>query len=851
MASIKVPAGGSLQAALDTVQPGDTILLQAGVEYVGNFRLRDRGATEASPITITTENFNIPNGQRVKHSDDAQMARILTPGNGLPLIEADSGAGWYKFIGIRGGVKYGSDPLKQYHSSFLIVIGNGNDSNPNYGDWLAHDISFDRCHVPGKFGDSRFAFAVSGFNFKFLNGIVDEFANPPGNDSAGFWFPNAGGHVIENSLVSAGMWCIDMGGADSDSPNRGKVVSATTSQVMLSEMEGKPPAIGDLVAFYIRPEIANSNWQPNTSYPLGTLQFHHSSWTIEAQKLPLLFYTVKGGVSGTTEPDWNAFDEYHNQTKPDGSAVWRLFNGNWQVGRVTAISGNTITFAPHGPTGIFLPPVVGSIAKWNGYNPSVIVRRNHFLRPKHWANFNAPNKGMVQIKNCANSVFEGNYWEVEPGESPNSQFNLNHRPGLFALTPGNQSYSAPWSTARDIVYRYNRARNIESVFNWALTDYTKTSTPGGNILAHDNLFEDVWHGFVVQCNAGFNVAIHNNTVLNQSEQPLKLFGDRINGLVYEDNIVGWYQGAFLEFGDLFSQNVTGASSEKNNVFVDVYDRTSQNYPPTKYFPSSHVAKSWADVGVGLDGRLTANSLFKEKGTNGKDPGADIDAIEAVMAGVMSPPLPVPTPTPVPVPVPTPTPTPTPVPDPTPAPIPPPIGLLNITGYVYRGGQRAGGVLVQVKLNDTLIASTNSRDDGFFGFSGIQAGSLLVAESVTQVVMKEDTYFLNLAAGTPVPTPDPVPTPTPTPTPACSISAPASVSIQGGKTGVIAVKLDNLSGPVDVTVLGSDGQVTVTPLKWTTTGTSATKQFSVRVKRQARVITFQSSCGSVQVKVNVV
>ena len=36
---LSVPAGGDLQGALNSAQPGDAIVLQAGATYTGNFRL--------------------------------------------------------------------------------------------------------------------------------------------------------------------------------------------------------------------------------------------------------------------------------------------------------------------------------------------------------------------------------------------------------------------------------------------------------------------------------------------------------------------------------------------------------------------------------------------------------------------------------------------------------------------------------------------------------------------------------------------------------------------------------------------------------------------------------------------
>ncbi len=50
-ATINVPAGGDLQAALNAAQAGDVITLQPGATYVGNFVLPNKGALSAF-ITI-------------------------------------------------------------------------------------------------------------------------------------------------------------------------------------------------------------------------------------------------------------------------------------------------------------------------------------------------------------------------------------------------------------------------------------------------------------------------------------------------------------------------------------------------------------------------------------------------------------------------------------------------------------------------------------------------------------------------------------------------------------------------------------------------------------------------------
>src|SRR5689334_15341061 len=42
--AVRVRAGADLQAALDAARPGDVLLLAPGATFVGNYRLRNKGA---------------------------------------------------------------------------------------------------------------------------------------------------------------------------------------------------------------------------------------------------------------------------------------------------------------------------------------------------------------------------------------------------------------------------------------------------------------------------------------------------------------------------------------------------------------------------------------------------------------------------------------------------------------------------------------------------------------------------------------------------------------------------------------------------------------------------------------
>lgn len=243
---------------------------------------------------------------------------------------------------------------------------------------------------------------------------------------------------------------------------------------------------------------------------------------------------------------------------------------------------------------------------------------------------------------------------------------------------------------------------------------------------------------------------------------------------------------------------------------------------------------------------------------------------APLTPIPSPPLPMPTPDPLPPrPPPTP-PAPTPAPD-TKAPV------VSITSPLS-GATLSGTVTVNATVGDDVA---------------IDSVFLIVDDTVTQIAApynhalnttkltegahsmfvrawdksgnpgdsKRVTFTVQNGVPTPTPTPTPVPPPAPTPqptpqppapTPACSISAPASITIPRNGSGEINVTLSNLTQPVTVNVIGSDGQVQVTPSLKIAAPTSAILAFQVRAKnkKQVRVITFQSSCGSVSVKVNV-
>ncbi|MBA3443015.1 MAG: hypothetical protein H0T92_24480, partial [Pyrinomonadaceae bacterium] len=104
-ATLTVPAGGNLQTAIDSAQPGDTIVLEAGASYTGPITLPYKSGTntDADWITIRTSAFDsrLPAaGQRVGPEHAGLMPKILSPGGNQPALMTAAYAHHYRFIGI-------------------------------------------------------------------------------------------------------------------------------------------------------------------------------------------------------------------------------------------------------------------------------------------------------------------------------------------------------------------------------------------------------------------------------------------------------------------------------------------------------------------------------------------------------------------------------------------------------------------------------------------------------------------------------------------------------------------------------------------------------------------------------
>jgi hypothetical protein len=158
-----VPAGTSLQAALDLAQPGDTLVLEAGAIFKGNFMLPMKATNETITITSSAA-MNLPVGKRVGPADAPNMAKVFSP-NVLAAIATAPGAHNWRIIGIEVAAP-------GYYSGGVIRLGSGAETA--LAD-LPHDITIERVYVHGdpKLGSKR-GIAPNGSHIAILDSYIND-----------------------------------------------------------------------------------------------------------------------------------------------------------------------------------------------------------------------------------------------------------------------------------------------------------------------------------------------------------------------------------------------------------------------------------------------------------------------------------------------------------------------------------------------------------------------------------------------------------------------------------------------------------------------------------------------------
>jgi hypothetical protein len=209
---IHVKRGDSVQAAIDAANYGDTIVIQAGETFTGNFTLPQKTGT--GEIVIQSSSISdLPEGVLVNPSQFEKSARLQTP-NSEPVIATAPGAHHYRFEGIEFSTDKSSKTVYE-----LIRFGGGRKEQKTL-DSVPHHLVVDRCYIHGfDTQDVQRGVSLNSAETTVSNSYISEI-HAVGYDTQAVLGWNGPGpfKIINNHLEAAGE-NIMFGGADPGIPN--------------------------------------------------------------------------------------------------------------------------------------------------------------------------------------------------------------------------------------------------------------------------------------------------------------------------------------------------------------------------------------------------------------------------------------------------------------------------------------------------------------------------------------------------------------------------------------------------------------------------------------------------------
>jgi hypothetical protein len=115
--------------------------------------------------------------------------------------------------------------------------------------------------------------------------------------------------------------------------------------------------------------------------------------------------------------------------------------------------------------------------------------------------------------------------------------------------------------------------------------------------------------------------VFTNSIVNAGNAPVWSTGGGPGNCAFHDDPLTTFNACFSD--STFIANAIIAAPP------------AANWPKRNFFPASAAAVRFANYngGIGGDYRLQPSSPYKGKGTDGKDLGADVDAIHSATAGV--------------------------------------------------------------------------------------------------------------------------------------------------------------------------------------------------------------------------
>jgi hypothetical protein len=207
-----VPTGGDVQAALNSAQPGDLILLEAGATFVGNFVLPAK--TGDGFITIRSSASDAllpPAGTRIDPSDAPHLPKLRSPNSASVLATAPYAHHYrLQFLEFMANATGAGD---------IIKLGDGS-AKQNTLAVVPYELIVDRVYIHGDaaVGQKR-GIALNSASTAIINSYISDIKAVGQDSQAICGWNGPGPYLIDNNYLEGAGENVLFGGADPAIPD--------------------------------------------------------------------------------------------------------------------------------------------------------------------------------------------------------------------------------------------------------------------------------------------------------------------------------------------------------------------------------------------------------------------------------------------------------------------------------------------------------------------------------------------------------------------------------------------------------------------------------------------------------
>jgi hypothetical protein len=544
-ATIAVPAGGSLQTAINAAQPGDVITLAPGATYIGNFVLPDKGPIDTDIVIRSAASDSVlPRaGIRMTPAYSAWLPKIKSP-NTMPAVKTAAAAHNWKLMFLEF-------QANQSGYGEIIALGAG-DSSQNQLSLVPHDLVIDRVYVHGDaaLGQKRGVSLNSG-DTAIINSYISG-CKAVGQDSQAIQGHNGpGNYLIENNYLEGAGENFMLGGADPAIPG------LVTSNVLFRRNHlSKPMAWRDPIAptpQNVAAAIGSGSLAAGT-YAYRVVTRMTVGQSIKAVSAPSVEVQASVAGGGAVVLTWSAVP----------GATDYLVYGRAPAAENVFWTTTSPTFTDTGAAG-----TAGTPAK-----------------ATRWAV-----KNLFELKNARDVVVEGNVME--------NLWVADQTGYAIQLTPRNQNGGAPWTTVEEVTVRGNVLRHVAGGVNILGHDNVNPSQQTNHLVVRDNLFDDLTAEALgsgsrpVQLGDGPDaVTIDHNTIITTDSAIMYMYGGpassptRVTNSAYTNNMS--CHNTYGINGSNYSPGTSAILAYMSDGLVSgnvLAGGTASRYPGGNLFPS--------------------------------------------------------------------------------------------------------------------------------------------------------------------------------------------------------------------------------------------------------------------------